>query len=119
MFKPPRVFLLVSIIWGSLTVFLTPPFQVPDEPAHYFRAYQIATGRLLPVTIDNKVGGYIASSMIKFLEIYNMVPFHPEQKINNEMISKSLDIRLNPDQTSFAFSQTPLPMPRFYIFLNP
>jgi Predicted membrane protein (DUF2142) len=41
---PDRLVLALGLAGGLLLVFVTPPFQVPDEPAHFFRAYQVATG---------------------------------------------------------------------------
>lgn len=40
------VFLTLGLVFGILFTFLTPPFQVPDEPAHFFRAYAISEGSL-------------------------------------------------------------------------
>lgn len=37
--RPERFFLVASLAFGLLLCFLTPPFAVPDEPAHWFRAW--------------------------------------------------------------------------------
>lgn len=59
---------LICFLLGTLGVFplilLTPPFQVPDEPQHFFRAYQISEGHLLGTTLDGKSGGMLPSSLI-------------------------------------------------------
>jgi hypothetical protein len=39
---PASVFAWVALLIGALLVALTPPFQVPDEPNHFYRAYQVA-----------------------------------------------------------------------------
>jgi len=39
-----RFFLLTSGTVGLLLAFLTPPFQVADEPTHLFRAYEVSEG---------------------------------------------------------------------------
>jgi uncharacterized membrane protein len=41
------LFLLYGLIAAAVLSRLLPPFQNPDEPAHYLRAAQIADGRLL------------------------------------------------------------------------
>lgn len=46
--EPHRVFPLLALVYGLSLVFLTPPFQSPDEPAHFYRAYQISEGHFLP-----------------------------------------------------------------------
>jgi uncharacterized membrane protein len=40
--RPERFYIITSLFYGLLFVFLTPPIQVPDEGIHFFRAYQIS-----------------------------------------------------------------------------
>lgn len=40
--KPGRIFLSLAGSFGLIMLFITPPLQVPDEPAHLFRSYQVA-----------------------------------------------------------------------------
>jgi uncharacterized membrane protein len=47
---PARCFLAVGAVVGVLLVFVVPPLGGIDEPAHFVRAYQISTGRLVPIT---------------------------------------------------------------------
>jgi len=42
------VYLAVALIWGVALVVVMPPFQVPDEPAHFYRAWGLAQGQILP-----------------------------------------------------------------------
>ncbi|HQR46192.1 MAG TPA: DUF2142 domain-containing protein, partial [Thermoanaerobaculia bacterium] len=42
--SPAAIFLAVALPAGLLFAVLTPPFQVPDESAHFFRAFQMAEG---------------------------------------------------------------------------
>ena len=50
LFDPARCFLFVGALGGLLLVALVPPFGGIDEPAHFVRAYQVSTGRLMPQT---------------------------------------------------------------------
>jgi uncharacterized membrane protein len=43
-----NVYLVVALVWGLLMVVALPPFQVPDEPGHFFRIWSLATGQLAP-----------------------------------------------------------------------
>lgn len=45
-----NVYLVVALVWGLTMVFLVPPFQVPDEPAHYYRAWSVAELQLFAHT---------------------------------------------------------------------
>ena len=40
------VFLAIALTWGVLQVFVVPPFQVPDEGDHWFRAWALTDGQL-------------------------------------------------------------------------
>jgi uncharacterized membrane protein len=42
--SPERTVLAVGLLGGLLFAFVTPPFQAPDEAAHFRRIYQIAGG---------------------------------------------------------------------------
>ena len=46
---PRRAFLLTAGIFGLAYLFVTPPFQVPDENVHYYRSALLAQGRLQAV----------------------------------------------------------------------
>lgn len=46
---PFRCFLVLALIVGGTLVFLIPSFGGIDERAHFYRSYQISTGRFLPV----------------------------------------------------------------------
>ncbi len=46
--KLEYVYLVIALIWGVALVALMPPFQVPDEPAHFARAWGLAQGVFLP-----------------------------------------------------------------------
>src|SRR5215469_120169 len=40
----PRLLLILGLPLGFLYATLTPPFQVPDEPAHFYRSFAISQG---------------------------------------------------------------------------
>ncbi len=40
--KPEKIFFILAFIFGSIFLFKTPPFEVPDEPHHLLRACEIA-----------------------------------------------------------------------------
>lgn len=50
---PEYVYLFIALIGVIGFVFLTPPFQGPDEEAHYVRAQYIAHGYLIPVNVKD------------------------------------------------------------------
>jgi len=42
---PARVFLVLALLAGAYLACVVPHFGGIDEPAHFYRAYQISTGR--------------------------------------------------------------------------
>ena len=42
------VFAGLALLFGSIFVFLIPPFQSPDEPNHFLRAFQVSEGVFFP-----------------------------------------------------------------------
>jgi len=44
----PRFFSAAALLLGLAYVFITPPFEVPDEQNHFWRALAIGHGQLLP-----------------------------------------------------------------------
>jgi len=51
-------FALLSLLWCTLLTVITPPFQAADEYLHFFRAYQISEGQLIPTRHQGECSGY-------------------------------------------------------------
>ena len=45
--KPQNVFLVFSLFFGIVFVFIMPPFMIKDETAHFYRIYEIVTGKII------------------------------------------------------------------------
>ncbi|NWF75894.1 MAG: DUF2142 domain-containing protein [Nitrospirae bacterium] len=45
--RPEKVFLIIGILFGLLFLVVTPPFQVGEEPSHFFRAYHVSEFAIL------------------------------------------------------------------------
>lgn len=80
-----RSFVLVGVIAGLLFVFLTPPFQVPDEVGHYWRAVAIAEGYVLPTPGGAGSFAAIPEGMRTLVFVfYRDIAGKPEMKITRE-----------------------------------
>ena len=76
-------FLVASLVTGLVHLLVTPPFQAPDEAAHFFRAWRVADGRLdlLPgrerATID------VPAALLRAGEaLYGAPPFRAARRIS-------------------------------------
>lgn len=65
--KPERVYLSIAIVGVIGFVLITPPFQGPDEVAHYIRTQYIAHGYLLPVDVK-KAGASLPISIQRVVD---------------------------------------------------
>src|SRR4030095_2970885 len=84
--NPEKTFFFLSLIFGFLFLTLTPPFQVPDENVHFFRAYQFSEGNLF--------GGILPKSLTITTSKFEYLPFHPERKVKPEVIFSLLRLPL-------------------------
>lgn len=106
---PDRTFLLCGLVFGVLLVFLTPPFQVPDEYNHFYRVYQISQGVLIPVKLDNRVGGLLPASLPELGRTTSGIPFNPEVRMGQTRRSLAFSVRNNPAERVFVdFNNTAL-----------
>jgi hypothetical protein len=66
--NPLVVFGFLNLLIGLLWVVATPPFEVPDEPAHFFRAWAISTGQVSVPQGDGVFGAWIPSDVVATVE---------------------------------------------------
>jgi uncharacterized membrane protein len=99
---PQGFFLGAGLFGGLVLVFLTPPFQVPDEPAHFFRAYSVSEGTFFVRIVNRIPGERLPASLHRLVEVLiDEVPFHPENKIRPGSWRKARAIELEPGQRKY------------------
>ena len=52
-----KLFLIISLFFGTLFIFIVPSFNSPDEDSHFIYAYETSVGNFIP-KVTNKVSGY-------------------------------------------------------------
>lgn len=112
--------LLVVLICATPLLFITPPFQVPDEQQHFFRAYQISEGSLYAVVRDGAAGATLPSSLIettnKFLGSRSLHGERTVSKFSVFSLKENLGKDLRPDDREFiAFTGAAFYSPIPYI----
>ncbi|WP_414470340.1 DUF2142 domain-containing protein [Methanobacterium sp. ACI-7] len=60
---PQVIFVLLAFIYGISFLLVIPPLQVPDEYEHYYKAWDVSNGNIIPVKIENKAGIYVPKSL--------------------------------------------------------
>lgn len=115
---PEKLFLVIALSFGVLLLIVSPPFQVPDEDTHFFRAYQISTGHILGEKLNESVvGGILPKSLLELAnDISGNVPFKQQPKQNISTIFYFLNQPLDEGNTRFIqFENTVLYTPIPYI----
>lgn len=60
-------FALIALVFGLLVLWLTPPFQSPDETNHFHRSAHLTTGYLMGQILNgNRLGGRIDESLLTY-----------------------------------------------------
>jgi uncharacterized membrane protein len=114
---PAIVFTCVALLVGALLVAVTPPFEVPDEPNHFYRAYQVSEGRLVPQKTSTSVGGLLPRSLQELSgDVMGNVPFNPEVKQDLTAWARAFEMPLRPrDRIDTPFPNTALSGPIAYV----
>lgn len=95
--KPENIFLIIGILFGLSLLLINPPFQAPDEPAHFYKAYSLSNGIIFPTKINNSVGFILPSNLITTSNNFSYL-HHQRTKVNNYNISL---FDVSPENTIF------------------
>ncbi len=98
-------FLIVAIVFGLLFTFITPPFQVPDEIVHFYRAYAITEGNILMEKRGETIGAVLPNSLPKIVSVADGLAFHPEVKQNLDVLKMAFQVPLNKKEATFISVQ--------------
>ncbi len=112
-----KLFPYVVVILGLLYVFITPPFQIPDETNHFYRIIQVAQGQFIPDKRGPVTGGTVPRSAVATAESFTYkIVHHPENKIQKVTFENALHQPLNPQDTLFfSFPNSSLYSPVSYL----
>lgn len=111
------LFLVVGTLSGIALAVATPPFEVPDEIAHFERAYEISEGRPMARPGGSESGDLLPASVPEVsAALADDIPFHPDRKISPETIRAAFARPLEPGRRTFvAFSNSALTSPLPYV----
>ena len=96
-----QFFQITAISFGLAIIFIIPPFQVPDEPDHFKRAFHLAGGHFFGVQKDSRLGGEIPESIAYLDAIYQPLRFDYNAKQTALKFEKARSIVLNPETKIF------------------
>jgi len=99
--KPEIFFVIVASFFGLIILFVTPPFQSPDEINHFYRAFQISEGQFIGLKSDNRIGAFVPISLVKTAEPFLGLRWNKNAKTNLETIINQFKINLEPTKKVF------------------
>lgn len=114
--EPSRFFLFTGLLTGLLLLFLTPPFQAPDEFNHFYKAWQVSEGTFTGVRHNDRVGGFVPAGVVEFGKPFQRVRFNSGSRSSFDSIRTQAAIPLQADRPVFVdFPNTALYSPVVYL----
>lgn len=112
-----KAFLIFAFLFGTLFLFVTPPFEVPDEPAHFHRAYQVSELNFIGQKKDFLAGGQIPKDFLNMVsELMDNIPTKKENKFSLNKLNPYLIKKTDFKNTEFTdFRNTVIYSPTAYI----
>lgn len=101
-FQPEGVFLLLGSLFGLLFCAASVPFMVPDEFAHFYRAYQISQIKGLPEARSSYlVGGELPKSFHRLEEQFDWMTKEPASRVQASTLMQLLRTPLEAEKRDF------------------
>ena len=114
-------FVLYGLVATAFLAINMPPFQNPDEPAHFERAAQIADGGLIATRFSTPgadgsqhvtAGGSADPALMTAFSPFNALIFHPDTRATRS--SWALNVHWSNARVMTAFPNTAMYPPLFY-----
>jgi uncharacterized membrane protein len=83
--RPEFAFLIIAFVAGLFMATVNPPFQSPDEDAHFTRVFQLSEGTLIAQKNQGQVGGWLPQSIFDAYQ-----PFPNIKKVDLAIVHKLL-----------------------------
>ena len=110
-------YLITALVGGAVMAFLSPPFQAPDEPNHFFRAQALSEGYVVAQRQPGKVGAPMRTVIPHWaLTLMGDIPGHPDKKQTLEAVKARRDARADDPSVMFVdFRNSALYSPVVYV----
>lgn len=107
----PGVVISLALVFA----FVTGPFRAPDEPHHFFRAFEISEGRLIAASPGSGfVGDWLPHSLDRVAQIVGGHPNVPPVRVDRTALAKAWKIKFKSERTFMPFPGAALHSPVVY-----
>lgn len=101
-----NIFTALGLFLGLCYIVLTPPFQVPDEINHFYRAWQVSQGDFRAERTINRIGGELPASLRTFTATWEPLIGNPEVRVSKSEFRASAKLMVNENKAWFDFPNT-------------
>lgn len=112
---PEKIFLILSLVFGLLFVFITPPFQSPDENSHFLKAYSVSKGEIFPEVKNGKIGNYFPKEYLNYITEKETYSINFDKKYSYREFYNDQLLEINYKDVVFHGYATQEVFPIFYI----
>jgi uncharacterized membrane protein len=106
---------LLITLFSFVYVLLVPPFQSPDEPNHFFRAWQVSEGHFFPEKAGTRLGGTLPVSLTAVCDSFHFLKNNRSARLNYSRWRNAFIIPLESDNRRFTdFANTAVYAPTAY-----
>src|SRR5512141_3130500 len=101
--RPDRFLLVAGLLCGLAFIAITPPFQTPDEPAHFFRAYWQSEGHVNAVRRGRESGAPVPRGITRITaDLRGSLPENPHLKFEPLTIAEASRVPLGEGDRRFV-----------------
>ncbi len=102
--KPENIFLILCLFWGMLFGLFNPPFQAPDEPAHFIKMWGFTEGSLNFKKLNGWSGAVVPENLSVLIGSYSQYisPYATDKKkvlVKDIFLTSRIDLKK--DKTTF------------------
>ena len=98
----PKLFLIISLFFGTILLFIVPSFNSPDEDSHFLYSYEISKLNLIP-KVKNKVSGFeVPNSIFDSISKTKKITEDRTKKYKYSQMYYDQLLTQNYDETSFS-----------------
>ena len=114
--RPDFAFVILASCFGLLFLLSTPPAQAPDDPEHFYRAYQVYKGDWIAIRNNNLVGGPLPKELAVISEMVRRgISGRQQYPADVLKMIQGTDFSTQPEEMFFNFPNMALNFPFLYL----
>lgn len=100
--RPHNLFTILALIFGTCFLISTPPFQVPDEIAHFDRVFKLTEGAVLQKMENKQSGDLVPANIDSAFNKFRYLLWKSGEKLEKERTLDATKIALDQNKRKFT-----------------